>query len=94
MGDYGRPGTQRIREDSALTYYVVLLDGVPVDVTTYWARAVKSKEELTVPGKDAIILPCVPREDDFESEELTDLDGIKSDEHCQCEECEFVRSDM
>jgi len=66
-----------------MTYYVVLLDGVPMDVTTVWSRAVKSKEELTVPGRDAIILPCEPRAGDFEEEEDTEPNC------CLCSECKF-----
>lgn len=68
-----------------MTYYVVLLDGVPLDVTTVWSRAVKSKEELTVPGKDAIILPCEPRAvGDFEEEQDTEPDA------CSCLECDYI----
>ena len=67
-----------------MTYYVVLLDGVPLDVTTIWSRAVKSKEELTVPGKDAIILPCEPRDEDFNEESDTTPDG------CECLECDYL----
>lgn len=68
------------------TYYIVLLNGVPVDVSTIFAKAQQSQKELSVPGKDAIILPCVPiqREFDFAQEEPTDKD-------CVCRECEFVR---
>lgn len=78
-----------------MTYYVVLLDGVPLDVTTVWSRAVKSKEELTVPGKDAIILPCEPREvGDFEEEQDTDMDW-EGPGDCGCGECKFnERSEM
>lgn len=52
------------------TYYIVLLNGVPLDVTTIYAKAQQSQKELSVPGKDAIILPCVPiqREFDFSDE--------------------------
>lgn len=44
------------------TYYIVLLNGIPVDVTTIWSNAQVSQKQLSVRGKDAIILPCTPLE--------------------------------
>lgn len=48
------------------TYYIVLVNGVPMDVTTIWSRAVKSQQELSTSTKDAIILPCVPAQEEFD----------------------------
>lgn len=60
-----------------VTYYVVLLNGIPMDVTTIPAKAVQSQKELSVPGKDATIVPCIPLEwkqleMDFMDEEPTE----------------------
>ena len=59
-----------------MIYYVVLLDGVPRDVTTIWGKAVQSQKELTTTRGDATIVPCVPMGEEFEDEEptLRDID--------------------
>lgn len=44
-------------------YYVVMLGGVPVDVTSVHSRALTSVRELSTSREEAIIVPCIPTED-------------------------------
>ena len=56
-----------------MIYYVVLVDGVPMDVTTILAKAVQSQGELTTAHRDATIVPCTPiPSDEFDHEEPTE----------------------
>lgn len=62
----------------SVIYYVVILDGVPRDVTTIFSRAVTTAKELSTATKEASIVPCIPRHEpvqmelDFSSEEPTE----------------------
>lgn len=64
-------------------YYIVLLNGVPVDVTTLWSRASKIRDELSVKGKDAIILPCVPVQTELDLGEFSSEEPTEPDNKCQ-----------
>lgn len=52
-------------------YYVVTLRGVPIDVSTSYARALGIAKERTVPGATAEVVACVPVQLEFELEEPT-----------------------
>lgn len=42
------------------TYYVILVNGVPEQVTTYWHMAKQAADQLTSRDREARIVPCVP----------------------------------
>lgn len=45
-----------------MTYYVILVSGVPEAVTTMWDRAKSYQRELESKNRTATILPCIPLE--------------------------------
>ncbi len=48
-----------------MTYYVVLVNGVPMEVTQHFWRAEKAQQELTTPGREAYILPVEPKDSGY-----------------------------
>lgn len=41
------------------TYYVIVVNGIPEQVTTNWNRAKQAADELTTRTREARIVPCV-----------------------------------
>lgn len=41
------------------TYYVLLVNGVPEQVTTYWAMAKQAAQQLESANREVRIVPCV-----------------------------------
>lgn len=41
------------------TYYVILVNGVPEQVTTYWAMAKQAAAQLESKSREVRIVPCV-----------------------------------
>jgi hypothetical protein len=55
-----------------MTYYVVVVDGVPLDVSQNYAKALQSMRELETKNRVAVVIPCIPMPEPFDSEVPTD----------------------
>ncbi len=59
------------------TYYVIVVNGVPEQVTTLWSAAKAAADQLTSRHREARIVPCVPcPQEDFVDEADTEPDLI------------------
>lgn len=48
-----------------MTYYVVMVNGVPMEVTQHFWRAEKAQKELSSPTREAYIMPVEPKDSGY-----------------------------
>ena len=48
-----------------MTYYVVLVNGVPMEVTQHFWRAEKAQKELSSATREATIIPVEPKDSGY-----------------------------